>query len=532
VGRGIGTTPVTTPETRLTTVDVVPAGRREWIGLGVLVLACALLAMNLTVLSVAVPAISADLQPSGAQLLWILDIYGFLLAGSLITMGSLGDRIGRRRLLMVGAAAFGVASLLAAISTSAERLILSRALLGIAGATLAPSTLALIRHMFVVPRQHTLAIAVWVASFVAGAALGPVLGGLLLELFWWGALSLIALPVMVLVLWLGPRVLPEYRDPDGAARLDLVSATLSLAAVLAVVYGLKEIAQDGLSPVHAFSIVAGLAIAVVFVRRQRRLTDPLVDLSLFRNRVFSAALIISLFSFFLGLVAFVFPAQQMQLTLGMSPRQAGLWSLPSAAALIIGCMATPALSRRARAGTVIAVGMAVAAIGFGLLTQLPVTDGLALLVTGSVIFSIGLAPVYTLAADLVVATAPPRRAGTASALSETSFELGGALGIAILGAIVIAAYRDRLADTVPSQVPPHAAEAAMETPGGALAVMDTIPDQFQAGLLDATRTAFTYGLQLAFAASAVMALALAIVTVLLFRWPGGRADSHRKPDRS
>jgi MFS transporter, DHA2 family, multidrug resistance protein len=231
----------------VTAVEGAPAraGRREWVGLAVLALSALLYVMDLTVLHLAVPAISADLQPTSAQLLWIIDIYGFLIAGSLITMGTLGDRIGRRRLLLIGAAAFGVGSLLAAFSPTAELLIVSRALLGIAGATLAPSTLSLIFHMFPDPRQRQVAIGFWIGAFSAGSAIGPVLGGVMLELFWWGSVFLLALPVMVALLVLGPRVLPEYRDPE-AGRLDLVSAAMSVLAVLAVIYGLKEIAQDGL----------------------------------------------------------------------------------------------------------------------------------------------------------------------------------------------------------------------------------------------------------------------------------------------
>ncbi|HZA25693.1 MAG TPA: MFS transporter, partial [Dehalococcoidia bacterium] len=199
-------------------VDTPRATRREWIGLGVLAIACVLYAMDLTVLHLAVPSLSADLQPSSVQLLWIIDVYGFLVGGSLITMGTLGDRIGRRKLLLIGAAAFGVASVMAAFSTSAEMLIAARALMGVAGATLAPSTLSLIFSMFRDPRQRSVAIGVWISGFSAGAAIGPVVGGVLLEFFWWGSVFLLALPVMALLLALGPRVLPEFRDPQ-AGRL-------------------------------------------------------------------------------------------------------------------------------------------------------------------------------------------------------------------------------------------------------------------------------------------------------------------------
>ncbi|MDQ3964425.1 MAG: MFS transporter, partial [Actinomycetota bacterium] len=301
------------------------ATRREWVGLAVIALACVLYVMDLTVLHLAIPAISADLRPSSAQLLWIIDIYGFMVAGSLITMGTLGDRIGRRRVLMIGAAAFGAASVLAAFSTSAEMLIATRALLGIAGATLAPSTLSLIRNMFLDPQQRTKAIAIWITSFSVGGAIGPLLGGLVLEFFWWGAVFLLALPVMVLLLAFGPRLLPEYKDPH-AGRPDLPSAALSLAAVLAVIFGLKQIAQDGVGLMPVLSILAGLVIGRAFVRRQRTLADPLIDLRLFKIPAFSAALATYGFGILLVFGGFLFIPQYLQLVLGLSPLEAGLWT--------------------------------------------------------------------------------------------------------------------------------------------------------------------------------------------------------------
>src|SRR5215218_2784400 len=242
------------------TADGAPrAGRRDWIGLAVIALPCLLYSMDLEVLYLAVPSLTSDLEPTSSQLLWITDIYGFLLAGFLLTMGALGDRIGRRRLLLIGAAAFGVASVLAAFSRTPEVLIASRALLGIAGATLAPSTLSLIRNMFLDPDQRAFAIGVWATSFSAGAAIGPLAGGLLLDFFWWGSVFLLAVPVMALLLVLGPVLLPEFRDPE-AGTPDIASAAMSLAAVLAVIYGLKQIAQDGIGWPLLLSIMVGFAI--------------------------------------------------------------------------------------------------------------------------------------------------------------------------------------------------------------------------------------------------------------------------------
>jgi MFS transporter, DHA2 family, multidrug resistance protein len=510
------------------TVDTPRATRREWIGLAVIALPCLLYSMDLTVLFLAVPHLSADLQPSGTQLLWITDIYGFLLAGSLITMGTLGDRIGRRRLLLTGAAAFGAASILAAFSTSAEQLIAARALLGVAGATLAPSTLSLLRTMFADPRQRTLAIGVWISSFSAGAAIGPLAGGVLLERFWWGSVFLLAVPVMALLLILGPLLLPEYRDPE-AGRLDLRSAALSLTAVLLGIWGLKQLAQDGLGLPPALSILAGLGVGVVFVRRQQTLADPLLDLRLFRSRAFSAALATNTLDFFVEFGALLFIAQYLQLVLGLSPLQAGLWMLPASLGFIVGSLLTPLLVRRARPAYVMAAGMVLAAVGFGLLTQLDGT-GLAVLVTGSVVFSLGLAPTTTLATDLMVGTAPPERAGAASGISETSSEFGGALGIAILGVIGAAVYRGQMTDAVPAAVPGEAAAAARDTLGGAVAAAGQLPDQLGAALLAAAREAFTQGLQLAFAVSAVIAVGIAVLAATLLRSVRPGTEPERPPD--
>jgi MFS transporter, DHA2 family, multidrug resistance protein len=498
----------------MSTVATRRAGRREWAGLAVIALPCLLATMDLEVLNLAVPALTADLQPSSAQLLWIIDIYGFMVAGSLITMGTLGDRIGRRRLLLIGAAAFGVASVLAAFSTSAEMLIATRALLGVAGATLAPSTLSLIRNMFTDPGQRTVAVAVWATSFSVGAAIGPLLGGVLLEWFWWGSVFLLAVPVMVLLLLVGPVLLPEYKDPD-AGRLDLRSAAMSLAAVLLVIYGLKELAQDGLGPEPSLSVVVGLAVGWLFVRRQRTLADPLVDLSLFASRAFSGSLATLTLSLFVTFGTFLFVAQYLQLVLGLSPLQAGLWTLPSACGLVAGSMLTPMLARQARPGVVMAGGLVLAAAGFGLLSLVEGTTGLGVVVAGSVIFSLGVAPVGTLATDLIVGSAPPERAGSAAALSETGAELGGALGIAVLGSIGAAVYRGQIADTLPAGIPAGAAEAARDTLGGAVVAAGQLPGALGADLLAAARQAFTQGLETTSAVSAVLTLGLAALAAVL-----------------
>ena len=447
------------------------ATRREWIGLAVIALPCLLYSMDLTVLNLALPAIGADLAPSAIQQLWIVDVYGFLVAGSLITMGTLGDRVGRRRLMMIGAAVFGLASTLAAFSSSAEMLIVTRALLGVAGATLAPSTLSLIRTMFEDPQERTIAIGVWISSFSAGAAIGPVVGGVLLQWFWWGSVFLVAVPVMALLLVLAPILLPEYRDPN-AGRIDFPSAVLSLAAVLSLVFGLKEMAQDGWNAVSLVSVLTGSFIAILFVHRQRRLAEPHIDLRLFRSPGFSAALAVYTLGTFVGFGIYVFIVQYLQAVLGMAPLEAGLWTVPFALGFIAGSMVAPRLLKRWRAPDVMAGGLVLAAAGYVLVTLVEPSQGPRLLVAGMVLQSLGMAPVFTLTNDLIIGNAPPAQAGAASGISETASELGGALGIALLGSLATAVFGAALArDTLPQALVLTAAICAVLSVAMAAAIV-------------------------------------------------------------
>jgi MFS transporter, DHA2 family, multidrug resistance protein len=511
----------------LETANMSPpkAGRREWIGLSVLALGAVLYVMDLTILHLAIPSISADLQPSSAQMLWIIDIYGFLVAGSLITMGTLGDRIGRRRLLLVGAAAFGAASVLAALSTSAEMLIATRALLGLAGATLAPSTLSLIRSMFLDPHQRTVAIGIWITSFSVGAAIGPLIGGLVLQFFWWGAAFLVAVPVMVLLLVLGPKFLPEFRDPE-PGRLDLLSAGLSLAAVLAVIFGLKLIAQDGFGLLPGMSIVAGLLIGLIFLHRQNILADPFIDLRLFKVPAFSVSLAAYGLGIFVVFGGFLFIPQFLQLVLGLSPLEAGLWTLPWALAFVVGSNVTPVLARRFKPAHLMAGGLAFASIGFLMFTQFDSSTGFFGIAAASVLFSLGTSPLFTLTNDLIIGSVPPERAGAAAGISETAAELGGAVGIAVFGSVGTAIYRSQVVDAVPEGLSSDAAGTAIDTLGGAIEVAGQLPSRIGGELIEAAGAAFTQGLRVTGLISAigVIGLAVLVFTLLRHEQPAGAED--------
>lgn len=370
----------------------------------------------------------------------------------------------------------------------------------------------------------------WVTAYSIGAAIGPLIGGVLLEYFWWGSVFLISVPVMALLLAVGPSLLPEYRDPD-AGRPDLTSAALSLTAVLAVIFGLKQIAQDGFGWLATITILAGVTLAIVFARRQLTLADPLIDLRLFKVPGFS----VSLATYGLGIIilfgAFLFLPQYLQLVVGLSPLQAGLWSLPWAGAFVVGSMLTPMLVRRIRPAYLMAVGLALAAPGFFVFTQVDARTSFAVYTIGSVVFSLGFAPVFTLTTDLIIGSAPPERAGAASALSETSAEFGGALGIAVFGSIGIAVYRRAMIAALPSGVPPEAAEAAQATLGGALEVAKQLPGQLGSVLVDAAREAFMRGLRITAAISVVGSLGLAAFAGVMLRRvrPSGEHDSAGSP---
>ncbi|MFD0005694.1 MFS transporter [Streptomyces sp. NPDC127178] len=507
---------MTTNPTSTTPPPPPGAGRREWTALGVLMLPLLLVSMDVSVLYFAVPSISADLAPSGTQQLWIFDIYAFVLAGLLMTMGSLGDRIGHRRLLLIGAAAFGAASLLAAYANSAEMLIAARAILGVGGATLMPSTMAMLRTMFTDPAQRAKAIGVWSGVMTAGIALGSVMSGVLVEHFWWGSVFLVNLPAMALLLVLGPLLLPESRNPS-PDRFDWLSVPLSMAAVLPVIYGLKEIPSEGFNVRYVVSITVGLLFAALFVHRQRTAASPMISPALFRGRGFAPSVVLNLVCMFGVMGSAYFTTQYLQSVLGKGALEAALWALlPSVPIGAAGPIATQLVQRGVNRAYVVTAGFAISAAGFALLA-LAGTDSLWLVLSSCAVLAVGGVMVMSQIMDLAMGTAPVERAGSASSLMETAGEFGGAMGMAVLGSIGTAVYRH--------EIPASAPDVAHETLGGALAVADRVP-----GLATLAREAFTSGMQGAAIAGAVLLAGAAVLAAVTLRRVEIREPACETPD--
>jgi DHA2 family multidrug resistance protein-like MFS transporter len=511
------------------------ATRREWLGLVVLALPTLLLSLDVSVLYLALPRLSTDLGVDSTQQLWILDIYSFMLAGFLVTMGTLGDRIGRRRLLLVGAAAFGATSILAAYATSPEMLIAARALLGISGATLMPSTMALIRNMFRDPKQMAAAIGIWFACFMGGMTLGPLVGGALLSAFWWGSAFLLGVPFMALLLVGGPVLLPEYRDA-AAGRLDVASVALSLGAILPVIYGLKGFARDGWGTAPATAVVAGVLMGLVFVRRQRRLTSPLLDLRLFADRSFRSALATMLATGIVMAGVSLMSILYLQAVRGLSPLHAGLWLIPQNIAMAAGSMVAPALARRIRPAHLMAGGLLLAGAGLFVQTRTDPTGGVTAVVVGLVLAGLGISPAMALTMNLILGSTPPEKAGSAASLSETGGEFGVALGVAALGSLATVVYRAHLA--VPAGTPAAADRAARQGITAAANVAQHLPATLGADLLDAARAAFTAGLTTVAGVGAAIFVGLALLAAVTFRHvpatgtaPHAAADATGTPHR-
>ncbi|HET6154272.1 MAG TPA: MFS transporter [Marmoricola sp.] len=473
------------------------AGRKEWTAFVVLALPLLLVSMDVSVLYFAVPEISRDLSASPAQQLWIFDIYGFVLAGMLITMGAVADRVGPRRLLLIGAVAFSGTSVLAAYADSAGELIAARAVLGVAGATLMPSTLAMIRTLFADDEQRGQAIGAWTGVMTAGVGLGPVLSGILLAHFWWGSVFLINVPAMLLLVVLGPLLLPRT-EPQPRARFDVASSVLSLAAVLSGVYGIKEWALHGFDARWPVFIAVGLVLGTVFVRRQLTRPDAMIDVRLLRNVAYRTAVAGNAVCAFALIGNAVFMTAYLQLVLGYSPLASALWSLVPTIGVGLAAPFATGLGRRHGRAEVAGAGLVTGALGFVVLTTIG-TGSLVPTMLGAGLLAAGLVVAMTLCGELVLGALDPAEAGAGAAVSEASSELGGALGIAVLGSIGAAGY----------QASAHLPGAAGDSLAGAAAVAARLHGAAGQAVLSAGRTAYVHGLHTAALVGAAVLLSAA-----------------------
>jgi len=494
------------------------AGRKEWIALSILCLPLMVVSMDVSVLFFAAPSIAADLLPTATEQLWIFDVYGFILAGLLLTMGAVGDRIGRRRLLMIGSIGFALSSLLAAYAHTAPALILARGVMGIAGSTLMPSTLALVRTMFQNPAQRTKALSIWSAVMASGVTVGPIIGGLLLDSFSWGAVFLINIPAMALLLLIAPFLLPESRSTV-RSRIDLLSSILALAAILPVTYGVKTLSENGWAVLPAALLAAGMLIGIAFVRRQLTIGNPLIDIRALMERRTGGSILVNFIATFTLMASALINTQFLQSVLGYSAFVASLWSvLPSIA---VGAAAPIAakLSQTCGRPRVMAGGFALSAIGFGVLTQIRL-DGfspLVVLLVGAGLIAAGIVSVMTLVTDYVVGVAPADRSGAVGGLIETSSELGGAFGIAILGCVLAAIYRHAVSPLLPAELTPEALRSAGQTIAGASAAAQHVPAATAAQIIHASRDAFVTAMHATCFISGIILLLATAVTIVLLR---------------
>lgn len=500
---------------------------RDWVALALLMFPVLLVAVDNTALTFALPAIASSLTASGVELLWIVDAYPLVLAGLLVAMGSLGDRIGRRRLLFVGSAGFAAVSAVTAFAPSAEWLIAGRAGLGLFGAMLMPSTLSLIRNIFPQPNRRRLAVAIWAAGFSGGAALGPIAGGWLVEHFWWGAVLLVAVPIILPLLLLGPALIPESRDPK-PGRVDVPSIALSLLVMVPVVYGIKALATHGPAP-EAFAIIGtGLLMGYVFIRRQRALarihrtdhsTAPMLDVSLFGNRIFSTAIVANVLALFSFNGFILFLAQHLQLLEGQSPSASGVAMVPALIATVVAGLLVVPLVRKVRPGFVVAGGLLLSAAGYFLVAFGDHSQGPSLLLAALLVLCLGVGAAETISNDLILGAAPADKAGAAAAISETGYEVGSLLGTAILGSILTASYQGnlRLPAGVSELAPAAATSQAGETLAGAVDLARMLPAPLAEAVTAAARTAFDSGVHVTASIALVLMSGACVLAAVVLR---------------
>lgn len=485
---------------------------REWLALAALTVPIFMLATDMTVLFLALPSIAADLAPSATQQLWTLHISDLLSAGLVLTAGTFADRLGPKRLLLLGMVAYGVISLIAAFAPNAETLILARGLIAVAAVTIGPTSMVLLRHMFPSRRQFATAIAVYMAAFTGGSAFGPPFGGLLLEHFWWGAIFLANIPVAVFVLAISP-LLPSVPG-TGDGRIDLMSIGLSLSAVVLVVFGFQELAANGLHWTYVLSIAAGLVLGAVFVRRQLRLPSPLFDLKLFTNPGFPPALGVMLLFTLAGAACYMQLAQYLQAVLGLSPLHTGLLFTISALFQMVAASSAPVLLRWMTPARAIAGGAAVSALGAATVltgTTLSGDIAIVIIVAGDVMISVGAGPAMTLGSSVLIASAPVGRTGSATGAQDASTSMGSAMGLAMGGSLAVLFYKVALAAGAPAGLDPAQLREAGESVGRAMIIAQATPGALGTEFVGAVRDAFTMATRAVYAMAIALIVCVAVV---------------------
>ncbi|NGO68697.1 MFS transporter [Streptomyces boncukensis] len=490
---------------------------KRWMALGILCVAALVISVDLTVLQLAIPSLTEELDPvpTASQILWIADIYGLVMAGLLVSMGIIGDRIGRKKLLVIGAVVFAAASAVIAWSPNPESLIAGRALLGIGGATIYPTTLSIIRDMFTDAKERSMAVGIWTGMVSGGTAIGPVVGGPLLDNFWWGSVFLINLPLMAIVFVGALTLVPESRNPL-PGRLDLFSVVLSVVGIMGIVYAIQESARDGLDePKIIAAGLVGLVALVLFLWRQGRIENPILDVTLFHNRAFSGAFAANTFTMFASVGSLLLVSQYLQYVHDWSPMRAALALLPPA---VMGMICAPfvgLLIPRMGQGRVVALGLGLLALAMFLYSFTGVDAGYQALLIPTIVHGMAAACIFACTVVIIINSAPPEKSGIASGIATTGGELGAAMGMSVLGTILNTVYHHSV--DVPSELSGEAAHAVGDSVGAALEVAAQAPASVAGRIVDTASSSFMDGMHAAVLTNAGILLTVCVITLVALR---------------
>jgi len=510
-------------------MDEKSSHRRRWWALAVMCMSLAVISLDNTILNVALPALVRNLHASISQLQWIVDAYILVFAGLLLTTGSIGDRFGRKGALSTGLAMFGLGSLISAFATSATQLIFTRAFMGIGAALIMPATLSLLTNVFPDPKERGRAIGVWAGVVGASGAIGPVIGGVILQHFWWGAIFLINVPIAVVALVAGRFLLPSSRDPN-APPLDPIGALLSVAGLVAVLWAIIQAPAKGWSDTSVIGgFLVGVAVLAAFSQWELHCDHPMLDMRYFKNRRFSAANTGLTLLYFAMFGQFFLTTQYLQTVLGYSALQAGVRMLPTAAVMIVVAPLSPRLVERVGTKRVMGGGLLLAASGVALMSTVPVSNGYSHLLRAMALMSAGMGLVMAPATESIMGSLPPSKAGVGSAMNDTTRQLGGALGVAVLGSVLATTYRPGVAARLAHLgVGGDVIAKAKDSLGGAVAVARTLPGPLGQQVTAAAKSEFVHAFSGALIVAAIVVASAALVIFALL--PARATDAQETPE--